>query len=374
MNTVRSRDMEKKLAVVRINLMEHNPSQVQNFMYCKRFDVIYIGQLPERPRYLLGRNYRSMRVVNFMPKKFFEFAIPLDLKEVLKDVDVINSEEPSSLTSYHCARFSQKWRKKLIVNTWETIPQSLSPTLPLYPNARYVIRKAAVVIAPTKRQMRYLRSLSTPSSKVVLIYPGIDLNQFCPSNNRNHENVRILFVGRLVPWKGILHLLEAFSLLLRRRSNVELWIAGKGPMESHVRLYAKKRPVRYLGFVEYDKLQRIYQQCDIFCLPSYDLRVVGIKYWEEQFGKTLVEAMACGLPIVATNCGAIPEVVGTQNYVVSQKSVRDLYSALEKLIENENLRKYISKQNRRRAEELFDVRRQGAKIDNLERFLSHTSL
>jgi len=304
-----------------------------------------------------------------MPRKFFEFTIPLDLGEVLKDVDVINSEEPSALSSYYCAKFSKKKGKKSVVTVWETIPQSLSHTFSLYLNARFVIKEASVVIAQTKRAMRYLRSLSTPRSKVALIYPGINLNQFYPSNKRSHEKIRVLFVGRLVPWKGITHLLEAFSLLLHRRSDVELWITGQGPMASHVGQYAKKRPMKSIGFVEHDKLHRIYQQCDIFCLPSYDLRVIGIKYWEEQFGMALGEAMASGLPIVATNCGAIPEVVGTQNYVVPQKSVRDLYSALEKLVEDEDLRKCIGKQNRRRAEELFDMQKQGTKIDNLQRRL-----
>ena len=75
-----------------------------------------------------------------------------------------------------------------------------------------------------------------------------------------------------------------------------------------------------------------------------------------------IEAMACGLPIVASDCGSITEVVGPNNILVRQKSVDDLYQALCKLVEEDDYRNAISKANRVRAEELFDIVKQKRKI------------
>ena len=75
--------------------------------------------------------------------------------------------------------------------------------------------------------------------------------------------------------------------------------------------------------------------------------------------------MSCGLPIVATNCGAIPEVIGQENLVVKQKSVDALYSAFTKLIDDDDLRYRLGRLNRSRAETLFNTKRQALKTQEL---------
>ena len=114
-----------------------------------------------------------------------------------------------------------------------------------------------------------------------------------------------------------------------------------------------------------DKLSSIYNQCDVLCLPSIDRTKWGFKIWEEQFGWTLVEAMSCGLPIIASDCGAIQEVIGSHNFLVNQNSSKMLNDAFTKLVENPNLLKEIGKMNRLRALQFYDINKQRVKLNDV---------
>ncbi|ALO35119.1 hypothetical protein CMT41_10610 [Colwellia sp. MT41] len=114
------------------------------------------------------------------------------------------------------------------------------------------------------------------------------------------EQVKILSMARLIEGKGFQHVIKAMSYL---PANYELHIAGDGPYENALRKLVDKlhlnERVFFLGWVSYEKKSSIYQQADVFCLPS--------KY--DSFGMCYIEAMAYGVPIVALNYQAIPDVV-----------------------------------------------------------------
>jgi glycosyltransferase involved in cell wall biosynthesis len=236
-------------------------------------------------------------------------------------------------------------------------------------NVRKVAKQADIIIAITKRAKRALLEISVPSEKIRTIYPGIDTEMFSPARSRSFREVlRILYVGRIDREKGLDFLLKAFARLAKRRKDVELWLCGisRNPeLGQEIREYSKRYPVKNLGFVKHDKLVDVYRECDVFCLPSFDRWKFGMKVWEEQFGFALVEAMACGLPIVATNCGAIPEVIGPDNFIVDQRSVEGLYSSLQTILADEQLRARISRSNLCRAREYFDRGNQTMQFQNL---------
>jgi glycosyltransferase involved in cell wall biosynthesis len=198
------------------------------------------------------------------------------------------------------------------------------------------------------------------------VYPGVDIERFS-SERQEQEGFRILFVGRFDREKGLETLLRAFRRFSEEAPETELWIVGpvrSGEDYPLAAEMARRYPVRILGALPREELPRIYAQCDLFCAPSRDKKKFGVQVWEEQFGAVFVEAMASALPIVATRCGAIPELLGEENLLVPQGSIDGVYRALRTLYEDASLLRSIGDRNRLRAEELFDVRRERRELEN----------
>ncbi|MCK4419815.1 glycosyltransferase family 4 protein [Candidatus Aerophobetes bacterium] len=287
-----------------------------------------------------------------------------NLDRCLSTVDFVNIPDTWFFFSRQAAVISKRLNRPLITTVWETIPHHYSSYLPPYAwNARIVVKNTDLFIAVTKKAKAHLESLHISASKIKIVYPGVDLSKFYPRNKPVNEGpTKVLFVGRLINEKGVAELLKAFAFLCQElQDKVELWIVGRGYLESLVNGYASKYPIEYLGFVNHEKLPEIYRKCDIFCLPSKDRVKCGIKLWEEQLGFALLEAMASGLPIVSTDCGCIPEIVGSDNLIIPSSAPDKLVAGLLDLLVNKEKCHEIGRNNRKRAERHFDAKKQ-AKI------------
>jgi len=362
--------MEIKLAVVRDSFSMpgatasvYSHSSKLRVRLIGRYDHSMVEFAQRNPRITLVSPRRRVVFPGFIPWIYFQ-----GLEEVVKDVAIIETLETWSYLSRQCAKICKRTGKLLVTYVYETIENHVFNYIPLYHrNTNIVIENTAAFIAPTQlTKERYLKALSVPEEKIRVIYYSTDTGKFFPPKEREPPLIpRILFVGALIPTKGVPELLESFRKLCDSGVLAELWVCGKGKLEPMVRNYCERYPVKYFGFVSYEKIPSVYRQCDIFCLPSRDLRMLGFKIWEEQFGNVLIEAMASGLPVVATDCGSISEIVGTENVVVPQGSVRDLRLALEALIRDENRRHKLGASNRRRALELFSDETQHKKYENM---------
>ena len=154
------------------------------------------------------------------------------------------------------------------------------------------------------------------------------------------EPFQLLYVGRLVPVKGLRYLFQAMRLLLEKRISTELKVVGEGfhrpALEALVTESGLERQVRFVGQIAFGpKLFEAYRRADIFVLPSLS----------EGIPKTLVEAMAFGVPIVATCVGGIPDVVknGETGLLVEPRSPQAMVHAMERLIHDTELRKRVIK-------------------------------
>ena len=173
---------------------------------------------------------------------------------------------------------------------------------------------------------------------------SVDTCLFVPARNRDSANLKILYVGRVVKEKGVTELAGVFELLLRKYPNLELSIVGEGP---ELRNMKDKNRISCKGYVAEEKdLVKEYQSSDIFALNSFE-----IDGWQELFGMALVEAMACGLPCITTDCVGPRELVedGVSGFIIPQKDERALYGKLERLILDEDLRMNFGARGREKA-------------------------
>ncbi len=213
-----------------------------------------------------------------------------------------------------------------------------------------------------------------------VLYNGVDFSRFAsPTVPRieGGDGCKVLFVGRLSPEKGIHILLEAFRRVASRNSTVTLELVGpstlapkqfvdpfnQDPMFRGVRRFYQ-RPKSYLahlktlvrgqiaervffsGPIPNRHLAEHYRQADIFVFPSL---------WQEPFGMPITEAMATGLPVIATAGGAFPELIedGKTGFLVARGEVPALVEALSRLIANPKLRQAMGAAAQQRAQALF---------------------
>ena len=136
--------------------------------------------------------------------------------------------------------------------------------------------------------------------------------------------------------------------------DVYYMLVGSGKEEKNIRQLIKKydleKHFKLISWVNYNMMPKIYNLADIFLYPSYQTKV-----WKEQFGFALVEAMCCGVPIITTKSGAIPEVVGDCAIFVKEKDHVDLTRKIVELIENDVLRKKLAIKGINRAKKRFSL-------------------
>lgn len=210
--------------------------------------------------------------------------------------------------------------------------------------SREVWKKAFRVVALSD-DLKRLALKTDPEQEISVIYNGIDSDEFQIDDaaREKEKNVNILFVGRLIERKGLEYLLEAFADIAKDRPEARLVIAGDGPLreksEEFVRSRSLREKVRFLGIVSHDRIKEVYQRSHIFVLPSLN----------EALGNVTQEALATGLPIVTTDTGAA-EIIEGNGIVIEKRSSVAIRKALEKLLDDPELRKRMSAESRRLAE------------------------
>jgi glycosyltransferase involved in cell wall biosynthesis len=228
---------------------------------------------------------------------------------------------------------------------------------------RGVRRHLDLTVSTTNWDRDVLVRYGVSAERVRTIYLGVDESWFRPkraSEGHDSARVRVIMSGRLVPWKGQRTFLRAFASAVSGSTNVEAWIIGNGAPdyrraleEEAVRLEIGPQ-TRFFG--HRDDVQNLLREGDIAVHCSE----------REPFGLVLIEAMACGLPVIASDVQGPREIVrhGETGYLVPPGDVAGFARYLRLLIEQPELRRQLGEMGRREAEVRF---RAAANIPALER-------
>ena len=215
------------------------------------------------------------------------------------------------------------------------------------PLVRRVWRDAARVVS-NSQGLKELALQTNPAQEIGVIPNGVATDEFKPSEKGMKDAVRVICVSRLTPRKGIRYLVEAMRILKDEKgiADAKLTIVGEGDEEAELKSLAARLGIQdavlFRGRVAHDRLPQEYNAADIFCLPSLN----------EGMSNTLLEALASGLPIVATVTGGTHELVqdGVNGFFVEMQSAEDIAEKLARLMTDPELRQRFGAESRKRAE------------------------
>jgi glycosyltransferase involved in cell wall biosynthesis len=285
------------------------------------------------------------------------------IRQVRPDIVHIE-EEPYNLATFQATRAARRHGARTVVFAWQNLQRRYPP--PFRWIETYVLGHTDVLLAGNAEGVDVWRAKGYQGRVEVIPQFGVDPGIYSrierpsrPSKpsvllrrsaRRPSQNEMVIgFIGRLVPEKGIDILLEAVAQL---QGPWELRILGSGPERDRL-----EKMAQWLGLlprVSFDlpipssQMPYYYSGLDVLVLPSRTR-----SNWKEQFGRVLIEAMACRVVVLGARCGAIPEVIGDAGLTFAEGDAADLRTQLQKLLGDAALRLELAEKGRQRVLDQF---------------------
>ena len=279
------------------------------------------------------------------------------------EIDIIHSHSEPAGYSLLPVILAQK---KPFVITFHGLPPPGVPQLTRQMRRQYT-EAAGLILLNTKFAKKQYVSLGVDPSKIRILPQGTDLTRFTYVSKRYPKDglVKILTVGRLSRDKGHIYALKAIRELVLSGQRISYMIVGQGPEKNNlIELINKYKLNKYVSIksgITEDELIEAYHEAHIFLLPSIK-SLDG--FHEETQGVVIQEAQACGVLVIATNVGGIPECVddGVNAFLVPDKDSTAIVEKVKWLIENN--KKWCDWQvtARKHVEEKYDISAIGKKL------------
>lgn len=282
------------------------------------------------------------------------------VKKIIKEInpDIIHAHRTtgyafvSALSNFH----------PYILSVWGSDVYDL-PKNPIYKKfVQFNLKKSDYIFSTSKAMKGRVNELI---KKEVIVTPfGVDINLFRPVNGFKNDQKKIIgTVKTLSPKYGIDYLIRAFKIVKERNvdANLELHIAGRGEQEMQLKKLCRAlkidKQVKFLGFLNQEKVIETFNSFDISVFPSNS----------ESFGVAAVEAQACGVPVIVSNVGGLPEATkpGFSSLVVESKNEGQLADAIEQLLNNNQLRKDMARNARKFVEENYNINDNFGKVESI---------
>jgi glycosyltransferase involved in cell wall biosynthesis len=263
----------------------------------------------------------------------------------------------------------------LIFDTSENIPKAIPFPFSIiqqwaFKSACYAtaINSEAKIILKQKRFHRPIK----------VVGHGVDPKFFFPDTNKqkyrrmlelSSDDYCIGYVGILTRRKGVQILLNAFARL--RIPNSKLILVGSGPLENEIKQRIRTDPrlkgrVILVGSVPHVRIPDYLRCLDVLVLPS-----LTTPNWKEQFGRVLIEAMACGVPVIGSNSGGIPEVINDAGLIFSEGNDEELTNLLIRVFTDRELRNELIHKGLQRVSEKYTWEKIAQELYNIYAEILH---
>lgn len=321
---------------VQTSVMTFNVDQNRNPRWHGKTEEIDGITVFRIPALRLIRSYRVTAMVNFIPGRF---------ANVMKNYDIIHFHEFE--LSFPFFSFLMKKPKILHLHGID------SSFLKKHHISRFLLKRLAnIYISISKQMTKELIALGIPKSKIIYVPNSVDTDFFKPGNHK--EKNLLLYVGRISESKGLHILIKALEYL---KDPIHLVIIG--PSDWNANYYKNllrlietensngRHKIECLGAMEQSEIVEWYQKASLLILPSFG----------EGFPVTVLEALSCGTPVIATPVGGVPEIIKNHEtgiLVPPGNSIR-LAEAINYLIENEDIRVKMACEGRKLVKEQYSL-------------------
>lgn len=238
--------------------------------------------------------------------------------------------------------------------------------LPFLVHRKRLWQRASLFLCVSKFIREKALKAGFPAEKVRVQYTGMDLERFTTTDTFDHKDPNlVLYVGRLVPYKGCDYLLRAMQRVQQRRPEAHLVVIGDGTFRAELERLARELNVRcqFVGEKPQKEIRAWYERARVFCGPSVTLE----DGMSEAFGNVFSEAQAMGVPVVSFHHGGIPETMqdGITGLLAPERDVPMLAEHLLRYLQDDAFWATSRQQGMRWVRETFDVRRQTGRLEDL---------
>ncbi|MCI0476194.1 MAG: glycosyltransferase family 4 protein [Anaerolineales bacterium] len=269
-------------------------------------------------------------------------TLPKILRQIQPDLVHID-EEPYNLATFLARRAARRVGAKSLFFTWQNILRRYPPPFSWIESD--VLRHSDYAIAGNADAVQVLRAKNYRGAVKVIPQFGVDPEFFHPITQSHNRPFCIgSGVGRLVEEKGVDVLLRAVAGL---HGDWEIRLLGSGPAQTQLETLARELGIA--ARVHFDaprlsvEMPEYYAQLDVLVMPSRTR-----SNWKEQFGRALIEAMASGVPVIGSDCGEIPNVIGDAGLIFREEDVDALRAHLVALQDNPRRRAELGQRGRAR--------------------------
>ncbi len=259
--------------------------------------------------------------------------------------DVVHvDEEPYNFATFHALQLAKMAGSSVLWFTWQNLNRRYP--LPFRLIERYNLRHTDHGIAGSAGAAAVWRDKGYDGPLTVIPQFGVDPDVFVPRVDEcgAARDFVVGYAGRLVPEKGVDLLLQAVSGL---DAGCKLTVMGAGSEQGRLDELARRLElggrVSFTEPVPSLRMPSFYRELDVLVLPSRSR-----PNWIEQFGRVLIEAMACGVPVVGSDCGEIPNVIGDAGLVFPEGDASALRECLVRLMRNSDLRADLARRGHER--------------------------